>query len=187
MSKYSIEDVKLAPYFDMELIMNTSQETRLGGDTLQRLAEGWESWMPELRCKKIGVGKKQYLAVWLDKNVEDAIDGIWKTSPSDGYIFNAMAQAMCMSCLNEVIPEIEDAGCAPAPKPDSDLREALEAAGIPYAGDGPSLARRYAVVTNNPFKGACEICFLKQDCPKGQGQSSKVASVVIGGHELERQ
>ena len=90
---------------------------------------------------------------------------------------------MCMAAVHGVIPEIEDAGCAPAPKPTAALREALEAEGIPYTNDkDPILSRRYAVVTHYPFKGGCEICVLQSNCPKGQGQM-EAASVVLPGYE----
>ncbi|MEG2140264.1 MAG: hypothetical protein RRY20_05700, partial [Bilophila sp.] len=88
-----------------------------------------------------------------------------------------------MAAVHEVVPEIEEAGCAPAPKPTAALRAALEAEGVPYKNDtDPTLSRRYAVVTHSPFKGGCEICVLQRDCPKGQGQN-QAASLVLPGYE----
>lgn len=182
MSEYTMERLDVVPYFDMERIMTMSQETRLGGATLERLMKLWESWLPELTVARIDTGKITYLAVWLSKAVEDAVDKAWENSPSEAYLDNTLAQTLCMEAVHCVLPEVEDAGCAPAPRPTDKLRVALEAEGLPYLHDGPTLSRRYAVVTHHPFKGGCEICHLQKDCPKGQGQAG-ASSVVLPGHE----
>lgn len=182
MNEYSIEKVEVAPYFDLELIMSISQEKRLGGAVLERLARLWEAWLPLVNVRLVDTGKIKYLAAWLDADVEEAVDKAWADSPSQAYMDNAVAQALCMGAVYGVLPEVEDAGCAPAPRPTEKLRAALEAEGMPYKGDGPTLARRYAVVTHYPFKGACEICHLQEHCPKGQGQAG-AASVVLPGYE----
>lgn len=89
---------------------------------------------------------------------------------------------MCMSAVQEVLPQVEDAGCAPAPRPTEALREALSGLGLEYCEDAPTLNRRFALVTHYPFKGGCEICHLQSNCPKGQGKS-EAASVVLPGYE----
>lgn len=182
MSEYTVERLEIAPYFDMERIIAMTQETRIGGATLERLMRLWEAWLPELTVERIDTGKIAYLVVWLSKTVEDAVDKAWEDSPSDAYLDNALAQTLCMEAVHTVLPEVEDAGCAPAPRPTDKLRAALEAEGLPYLHDGPTLSRRYAVVTHHPFKGGCEICHLQKECPKGQGQSGS-ASVVLPGYE----
>lgn len=181
---YSTEELEVTPYFDLELVMNISQEKRIGGAALERLAKLWEAWTPHLHARVIDTGKIKYLAVWLEEPVEEAIDTAWAESPSQAFLDNALAQSLCMGVVNDLLPEIEEAGCAPAPRPTDALRAALEAEGIPYKGEGPGLARRYAVVTHYPFKGACEICYLQSQCPKGQGQAG-AASVVLPGYEQE--
>lgn len=184
MSEYSIEKVEAAPYFDLEMIMGISQERRLGGAVLERLIGLWEQWLPLVNARLVAAGKIKYLAVWLEAEVEEAVDKAWAESPSQAYLDNAVAQALCMGTVHGVLPEIEDAGCAPAPRPTAALRAALEAQGLPYKGDGPTLSRRYAVLTHYPFKGACEICHLQEACPKGQGQAG-AAAVVLPGYEHE--
>ncbi len=184
MNKYTIEKVEVNPYFDLELIMRTSQETRMGGNVLERLAALWEDWNKKTHVRKVDTGKIKYLVVWLSEDVEEAIDTAWAESPSQAYLDNALAQSMCMGVVHEIMPEVEDAGCAPAPRPTDTLRAALEEAGIPYKDDSPVLSRRFAVVTHYPFKGGCEICHLQENCPKGQGQAG-AASVVLPGYERE--
>ena len=182
MSEYTIEEVAVTPAFDIELILNISQETRMGGAVLERLAGLWEQWHGSLQARRIDTGKIQYLAVWLGSEVEEAVDRAWEESPSNAFMDNALAQSLCMGAVHEILPQIEDAGCAPAPRPTQALREAMSSLGVPYRDDGPTLTRRFAVVTHYPFKGGCEICHLQDACPKGQGQTG-AASVELPGHE----
>lgn len=182
MTTHTRQDITIAPDFDLELIMNISQEKRLGGAALERLVTLWEKWQPLLHVCTLDTGKIKYLLVWLEKEVEDAVDAAWADSPSQGYLDNALAQAMCMGAIQQCVPEVENAGCAPAPRPTDALRMALADAHVPYKDDGPTLSRRYAVVTHYPFKGGCEICHLQDACPKGQGQG-QAATVVLPGYE----
>ncbi len=184
MNDYTIEIVESNPYFDLELVMRNSQETRIGGNTLERFATLWEEWSKKICVRKVDTGKIKYLVVWLPEEVEEAIDTAWAESPTQAYLDNSLAQTLCMGAVHEVLPEVEDAGCAPAPRPTDTLRAALNEAGIPYKDDGPVLSRRFAVVTHFPFKGGCEICHLQDNCPKGQGQAGD-AAVVLPGFERE--
>ena len=187
MTAFTTEKIDVEPWFDMELFMGVSQETRLGGDVMERFMALWKNWLPHLTVKGIDTGKIKYLLVALDEAVEQDVDKAWESSPSNAFLYNALAQTMCMAAVHAVIPEVQDAGCAPAPKPTAALREALEAEGIPYSNDkDPILSRRYAVVTHYPFKGGCEICVLQSNCPKGQGQM-EAASVVLPGYEHPQQ
>ena len=65
--------------------------------------------------------------VALDESVEQDVDKAWESSPSNAFLYIALAQSMCMAAVHAVIPEVQDAGCAPAPNPTATLREALEA------------------------------------------------------------
>ena len=183
MTAFTAETIESRPWFDMELFMNVSQETRIGGEVMERLMALWDEWLPQLTVKTLDTGKIKYLLVWLGEPVEAAVDKLWNESPSTSYMYNALAQTMCMAAVHEAIPQIEDAGCAPAPRPTAALRAALEAEGVPYRNEtDPVLSRRYAVVPHYPFKGGCEICVLQGACPKGQGQR-QAASVVLPGYE----
>ncbi len=184
MSSYIIEKIETNPYFDLELIMRNSQETRIGGEMFERFTSLWEKWKGDLNVYTVDTGKVKYLVTWLAQSVEDSIDEAWSDSPSKAYADNALAQTLCMGAVHEILPEVESAGCAPAPRPSETLHAALAELGVPYKGEGPSLSHRFAVVTHFPFKGGCEICFLQKNCPKGQGQS-EASSLVLPGFERE--
>lgn len=186
MSEASIIEHQIRPYFEMEGFMAMSRETRLGGAVLERLVELWGQWLPELKVRQVDTGKISYLAVWLPESVETTVDGAWEKSPSDGYMINNLAQYMCMSAVQEVLPQVESGGCAPSPRPTEALREALAGLGLEYREDSSVLRRRYAVVTHYPFRGGCEICHLQAQCPKGQGQTES-ASVLLPGYERDRE
>ena len=171
----------------MEAFMNMSRETRLGGAVLERLVKLWGEWLPELKVYEVGTGKISYLAIWLPESVEEAVDEAWGKSPSDGFLVNNLAQFLCMAAVQELLPQVEDGGCAPSPRPTSGLREALAGLGLPYKSEESSLlSRRYAVVTHFPFRGGCEICHMQSRCPKGQGQTES-ASILLPGYEREEE
>ena len=170
----------------MELFMGVSQETRLGGDVMDRFMTLWKNWLPHLTVKGIDTGKIKYL--WsLDESVEQDVDKAWEGSPSNAFLYNALAQTMCMAAVHAVIPEVQDAGCAPAPNPPPRCAKRWRPRVFRYSNDkDPILSRRYAVVTHYPFKGGCEICVLQSNCPKGQGQM-EATSVVLPGYEHPQQ
>lgn len=175
------EKLRLVPEFDMELFMMTSQETRIGGELMERLEALWEEWLPHTNAITFKADETGYLLVWLDEEVEKAVDEAWEKSPSDAYMFNVLAQVMCMGMVHEALPQVMDVGCAPAPKGSAILESALEEVGVPYSADiSQTLARRYAVLTFHPFKGGCEVCSLMDSCPKG---GSSVNTITLGGQE----
>ena len=40
---------------------------------------------------------------------------------------------------------------------------------------------KFSVLTPYPFHGACDICYLRRECPKANGQASEFRSFEIGG------
>lgn len=155
------------PYFDLEFFLQTAGETRLGGKETEECLALWETWSESLACKTAEADGGRFLAVWLGEDIEKTVDAAWDESPSRGYRLNALAQTLCMCAVHERIPEVEEAGCAPVPFPTPALAEAIAGAGLPAkAGAGLELARRYAVVTRQPFGGACEVCALQASCPR---------------------
>lgn len=155
------------PYFDMELFLQTAGETRLGGPELEECLALWADWSRRLSCNNVNADGRTYLAVWLAEDVENAIQEEWEKSPSQGFRMHCLAQTMIMCAVHERVPEVEDVGCAPVPKPSEELADALAASGLPARSrEGLELARKYAVVTRAPFGGGCEICSLQQNCPR---------------------
>ncbi len=183
---YTLREHEIRPYFNMEGFMEMSHETRLGGAVLERLVSLWGEWLPTLRVCEIAAGKISYLAVWLPESVEKTVDAAWEKSASDGFMVNSLAQYMCMAAVQEMLPQVEEGGCAPSPRPTEALRAALASQGLFYREDTPILEARYAVVTHYPFRGGCEICHMQTQCPKGQGQAES-ASVLLPGYEREEQ
>ena len=182
MAEYTVKDIPVVPEFDLELVMATSQETRIGGNLMDALAEAWDCWAPHVRARHIETEKGGLLLIWLDEAVEEDVDEKWEESPSEAFMYNALAQVMCMGAVHALVPQVEEVGCAPAPKPSDVLADALEAEGVPYAVMGePGLARRFAVLTPYPFRGGCEICALRQECPKVGGDRGN--SVTLPGFE----
>ncbi len=180
---YTKEKLDVAPWFDMEMFLSLSQEKRFGGALMDRCLKLWDKWATDMDVQRLDVGKRQYLLVRLGDVAGEDVDEAWNASPADGFVLNALAQTLCMSAINTLLPEIQEAGCAPAPKPTDELADALTDIGVPYKEDGPTLAHRYAVLTYFPFKGGCEICTLQKNCPKGQSATDCSSSFVLPGYE----
>lgn len=184
MPSFVSEVLEVTPHMDLELLMENCQETRIAGDVMDRLVEHWGAWMPHLNARKIEAGKDSYLVVWLDEKVEESVDEMWDEAPSEAFLFNSLAQTLCMCAVHTLVPEVSEAGCAPAPRPTLDLKEALEEAGlrdVDEENNRLALLRRYAVATYYPFRGGCDICDLQEECPKLKGGSDY--SVVLPGYE----
>ncbi len=175
--------MEAAPLFDMELFMTLSQERRVGGDVMERLERLWERWVAQLQIKELVGQGRNHLLVWLPPEAEQEVDAAWTLSPSEGFRVNALAQSLLMAAVRDLIPQVEESGCAPAPKPSRSLAEALAAEGVPYINEGPTLERRYALVTPYPFRGGCEICAMQRECPKRHAGENGPASVLLPGHE----
>lgn len=174
---HAIEYIDYAPYFDMELYLQLSDERRLDGDKLKKLSKQWEAWLPHFKTVHIKTEAGGYVLVFLDEQAEAEIEALWEKSPAEGFAINVLAQAMLTSALADIIPESTDAGCTPAPKPTEPLLDALEEAGVEWVTEG-TLSRKYAMLTHYPFRGGCEVCFLAENCPKKGGGGMK--SWVLG-------
>jgi hypothetical protein len=167
--------IKIQPYFDIELFLQTANETRLGRSDMDTCLSLWEEWTKCLSCKEVADNAKTYLAMWLSSDVENTVETAWKKSPSEGFRLNALAQTLSMCAVQELIPEIEDIGCAPFPHASPTLASAISEAGLPArtgAGGGLEFGRNFAMVTRYPFSGGCEVCSLLSSCPRaGSGDS----------------
>ncbi len=163
--KPTIETIEAVPYFDLELYMILSQNKRVDSQTAFLVEELWNRYKPHLNIRRITIQSTGYLAVWLDKFVEDEVNALWDSSPSQAFTSNSLAQAMCMAVVREHTPEVAMNSCAPVPKPNPPLRKALSDLGLAWEGQD-TLGRQYAMLTYMPYRGGCEICYLQKSCPK---------------------
>ena len=164
MSTHTKEVLQVRPIFDFELLLGLLSETRLGGSVLEEMANTWERWLPKLHAIKIETGKGAKSAEY-------------------GYRMSALAQTMIQCAVYQLLPEVEEAGCAPAPQPTALLCDALAAEGLDYQEDTHSILPKYSVLTPYPFRGACDICYLRKECPKANGQGGGITSFELGGHQ----
>lgn len=181
MSEIINEVLTVQPFLDLEDFMNFSHEARLEGENFEKLEKLWKEWQPLLNVRNIKQDKNSWLAVWLPEEVEKYVDAAWEEAPGKGYLVHNLAQFLCMSAVQELIPQTAEGACAPAPKASPECLEALTQQAFLSEGSNTP-CRRYAVFTYYPFKGGCEICTLREQCPKGSG-GSEFASVVLPGHE----
>ncbi len=183
MADYTKESLTVQPSFDIEAIMALMQEKRLGGQVLEDMVKAFERFSKELNVLTLKTAKGDYIAVWLNEAVEEEVDSVWDNDGEMGFRLNCVGQSLIMNALYQVMPEVEDAGCAPCPTPNDELEEALAKEGIPYKENEPTLERRFSVLTSMPFRGACDICFLQEACPKASGQSDSFHTVEIPGFQ----
>lgn len=177
------EQTELPEWPDLEDFMTFSHESRIDGSAMKALVGFWASWLKQLQIFRILDGKKSWLGVWLPEEVEMEVDKLWGESPSQGYLANALAQFLCMSAVREKLPQTADSACAPAPEPVLALKEGLAKAGLETDAQSGFLKRRYAIVTWHPFRGGCEVCSLRENCPKGSANGD-FASIELPGHEM---
>ena len=168
---FDIKELPPEPEFDLWLYAEIAGETRFSDDLMRSLEEAWNRWRDHLKAvvltRKQGQGS--YLVVWLEEPVETEIDALWEKSPSDGLSMHNLAVTMVMGAARTAIPELELNKCAPMPKPTGSIQDAFEALGMEWNADA-TVNRKYAVFTNMPYKGGCEVCFLEEDCPSSKMQ-----------------
>lgn len=183
MAQYTAEKLNVQPYFDMEAVMALMQEKRLGGQVLETMVNAFERWVKELNGLTIKTEMGTYLVLWLNESVEEEVDAMWEKDAEMGFRLNCVGQSLIMNAVYQIMPEVENAGCAPCPTPHAILEDALMAENIPYKKHEPTLCRRFSVLTSMPFRGACDICYLKEACPKASGQGDSFHSVELPGFE----
>ncbi len=150
--------------FDMETFMGLAQIKGLEGKETCELLEFWNRWRPHLKVFFIG-RKKGYLAIYMERQVEDAIDAIWEESPSRGFKYQALVQTMIIGVLRELMPEIGQSQCAPVPRPGKVLKKSLSRLGIELFDEG-ALNYKYSTLTYYPYRDGCDACHLLDSCPK---------------------
>lgn len=183
MASANARKIRIQPCFDLEEFLGFAQETRIARETLEQILNLWEKWSGKLEAVELMYGSRSWLAIWLPEEVESEVDKAWQESPGQGFLANSLAQYLCMASVGELLPQTVELGCAPTPSPDEIPGESLVEIGMGLAGvPGQRTLRRYGILTPYPFQGGCEICSLRQGCPK-LGQRQSLPSFTLPGHE----
>jgi len=160
----SITQLPVQPEFDFPTFLFLSQIDELGPRDMIAVLDVWEKWLPLLKVYKLG-DRKEHVVVFLESEIEDQVDAIWKQSPSEGFKHEAIAQTMIMGTLKALMPELGEKQCAPVPEPTKPLCRTLEKIGLNLQDSG-ALDRKYATITPYPHRYGCERCHLKDSCIK---------------------
>ncbi|MDR2892880.1 MAG: hypothetical protein LBV80_07345 [Deltaproteobacteria bacterium] len=165
MPDFSLKALAVNPSIDLELLLENSREKDIEDPLLNRLRTEWSAWLPCLHAVHItgSAAADSWLAVWLDEAIEKKVDCLWAEAPSKAFLYNALAQTLCMSAVYALLPEVTAFGCAPLPPACAALGQALKQIGLQDKGN---MKRRYAVITGYPFAGGCEVCSLRGECPR---------------------
>lgn len=154
------------PEFDLFTYCELSGETRLEHDLLEEIEPRFDGWQQHLKAYRLSTGGEKdpgFVILWLEKPVEDEIEGIWQDSPTAGMAFHNLAIHMVMSAVQNLVPELADRGCAPLPKPDKAVLAAFKKLGLEWNKEG-TVNRQFAVFTNMPAIASCGTCILKAKC-----------------------
>ena len=156
----------VTPFFDLETYMLLSGQRRLDAQTAQELETRWHEAFPHLKAYQLGE-KKGYLVLYLDAEFEAKADALWEESPNASYQLQTVGQALLMAAVSELVPDAGMAGCAPVPEPNKILKRSLEKLGLTFSNQGV-LSAKYGIITELPYRGGCDTCFLENSCPKRQ-------------------
>lgn len=153
------------PPFDPARFCELAESPALGEAETQRLAATWDRWTERLTACAVRTGGGTRLLAWLDKAVEDEIDGCWTAEPRTSFLLHVLALNLLMAATAQLVPQITQHGCAPVPAPDPELAAVSDRFGLVWTSE-TTLERRYALVTPMPWQGGCAICLLQNSCPK---------------------
>ena len=173
----SVSELDIQPEFDFSTFLFLAQVDEIGPQEMLSVLGTWEKWLPSLKVYQLGE-RKGHVLVYLEKSVEDEVDGIWAQSPSEGFKHEAIAQTMIMGTLKALMPELGEKECAPVPEPTKPLRRTLEKIGIDLQESG-AMNRKYATLTPYPHRYGCERCHLKDSCIKNMNLD--LGGIMKGG------
>jgi hypothetical protein len=164
MALLSVNKLSIHPPMDLEMYMVLSQSKGLEGGETVELIQAWERMSAGLNVYRLGE-KKGYVAAYLSQEIEDELEKAWEESPSSGFKRQCLAQTLIMGALRHLLPELETHQCAPVPKPNKHLKRSLAQVDLEFSNAG-ALNYKYSTLTYCPYRGGCELCYLKDSCPK---------------------
>lgn len=173
MAKYDINPLSPKPEFDFMYFLEVSGENRLEQDIIDEFEPFWDKWAVEnLKAYELvnPEGEGKFLLIFLDEEVDNAVEGIWQDSPTHGLLFHNLAITMVMTAAQGFIPELAEGQCAPLPRPGEGVLGAFEELGLTWNQEG-TVNRKYAVLTPYPYNGGCEVCYMSDTCPKSTVKS----------------
>ncbi len=161
-----LEATRVSPEvtFDLPTYMTLGQTGDLEGREVAELLGYWDKWSKGLNAYVLGKGNG-YLALFMDREVEDAVDELWDKSASQGFKLQALVQSMVACALQSLIPKIGSDQCAPVPRPNKILKKSLSRIGLEFSNQG-TLNYRFSTLTFYPYKDGCPVCYLASSCPK---------------------
>jgi len=163
-----IETIEARPEFDFFTYCEISGETRIDNDLLEELEPRFDDWADNhLQARKLTEDGRGYVIIWLDKAVEDEIEGVWQDSQSAGMAFHNLAIHMVMSAAQGLVPELAERGCAPLPAPSRAMQKAFGTLGLDWNKEG-TVSRQFAVFTHFPAVPGCAACMLRAKCPSAE-------------------
>jgi hypothetical protein len=169
-SDTTIERTKVEPGFDLMYYMNVHGTKRIEHAVLEKAEVLWNDWKDRVHAYRLAQedeeardGVSEYLLVHLPQSVEDQVEEIWQEDPKLGLAMHNLAITLVMSAAQSVVPELSAGACAPLPRPDKSMRNAFKKLGLRWNIEG-NVGRQYAVLTNVPYKGGCDLCYLKDSC-----------------------
>lgn len=168
MGKMTARRIKSNPHFDLIYYMELAGQSRVEQNLLVQLQERWNRWRDQyLNAWKLlpefAKEDKGYLLVWLDKAVEEEVEADWQKSQTLGLASHNLAICLTMATAQSLMPELLEGACAPLPRPDKTMRSQLGRLGLEWYPEG-RVDRTYAVLTNHPYSGGCELCLMQETC-----------------------
>jgi hypothetical protein len=169
LGKLTVEKLEIKPEFDMMVYMEISGSNRVEHDLLELFEKYWDQWLPSFRAVKFqpAASKRGFALLYLDKDVEASVEEAWQRSPSEGFALHNLAITMVMTAVRQAVPEVDEGACAPLTVPDRDIKRRFAKMGIEWKEEG-AVNRQYAVFTPHPYSGGCEICMMRESCPRSR-------------------
>lgn len=103
------------------------------------------------------------LLVWMEQRMEEIMDSLWQTSPSQAFAVHEQIIQLLALNVRRYLPEMNTLSCAPVPRIPEAVSQHLVKMKLLDEQTGLS-RRQYAVITHWPWKGGCRQCALASNC-----------------------